>query len=86
MDENRAREIFREELASLFGKDHFTLSTHMQLLDGRNIRTGRTTGTMIGTATDQKIGFFGTTPVVQQAAPTTLANVITVLQTLGLTL
>ena len=34
----------------------------------RNIVTDTTTGTKIGTATDQKLGFFNATPVVQQAA------------------
>lgn len=34
--------------------------------DGVNITLGTTTGTQIGTATGQKIGFYGATPVVQQ--------------------
>ena len=34
----------------------------------RNLVTDTTTGTKIGTATTQKIGFFNATPVVQQAA------------------
>lgn len=33
--------------------------------DGVNLQFGTTTGTQIGTATSQKIGFFGKTPVVQ---------------------
>lgn len=37
------------------------------MLDGRNIQTGRTTGTKIGTATDQLLGFYGVTPVNQPA-------------------
>jgi hypothetical protein len=37
-----------------------TMSTHNVITDG-------TTGTKIGTATTQKLGFWGTTPVVQQA-------------------
>lgn len=86
MDENRIREIFQEELARALGADHFIFRRHLEIADGRNIQAGRTTGTKVGTAADQKVGFFGKTPVVQQAAPTTLANVITILQTLGLTL
>jgi hypothetical protein len=85
MDEARIREIFREELAAVFGNDKFVFQKHLQLSDGRNVQTGRTTGTKIGTATDQKLGFFGITPVAQQSAPTTLANVISVLHALGLT-
>lgn len=42
----------------------------IQLLDGKNIQVGRTNGTMIGTAADQKIGFYGTTPIVKQNAIT----------------
>ncbi len=34
--------------------------------DGVNLSLGTTTGTQIGTAANQKLGFFGTTPVVQQ--------------------
>jgi len=38
------------------------------LADAQDIAVGTTTGTKIGTATTQKIGFFNATPVVQQAA------------------
>ena len=44
------------------------------MFDGKNIQTGRTSGTIIGTdgytsATDQgqKVGFFGKAPIVQPA-------------------
>ncbi len=84
MDEARIREIIREELAAVLGTDKFVFQKHIQLFDGRNIQTGRTTGTKIGTAADQKLGFFGVAPVAQQSAPTTLANVISVLHALGL--
>ena len=40
----------------------------LTLLDGANIVFGTTTGTKIGTAASQKIGFYNTTPIVQ---PTT---------------
>lgn len=36
-------------------------------LSAKNIITDTTTGTKIGTATSQKLGFFNATPVVQQA-------------------
>jgi hypothetical protein len=36
-------------------------------LSTKNIITDTTTGTKIGTATSQKLGFFNATPVVQQA-------------------
>lgn len=47
--------------------------------DATNIVINATTGTKIGTATTQKIGFFNSTPIVQ---PT--GDVITALQNLGL--
>ena len=36
--------------------------------DGANVATGGTTGTKIGTATTQKLGFWNVTPVVQPAS------------------
>lgn len=44
------------------------------LKDGGNIQTGTTTGTEIGTAANQKLGFFGATPVVQ---PTEITDELT---------
>ena len=38
------------------------------LADARNIEVNTTTGTKIGTATNQKIGFFNATPIVQPAS------------------
>ena len=48
--------------------DRFIMSTTLQLLDGRNIQLGRGTGTKIGTAADQKLAFYGATPIVRQGA------------------
>jgi hypothetical protein len=53
--------------------------------DANNIAVGTTTGTKIGTATTQKIGFFNKTPVVQPTAvadATDAATVITQLNAL----
>lgn len=71
MNEDQIRKIIRSELQSLVGTSQYTFQKPIQMLDGRNIQTGRTTGTKIATDTDQKVGFFGTTPVVQ---PTTVAE------------
>jgi hypothetical protein len=49
--------------------------------EGANIATGTTTGTKIGTATTQKLGFFNATPVIQQTLTTDLLDA---LQALGL--
>lgn len=43
-------------------------SGHINFLDAKNLILSGTTGTKIGTATTQKLGFFDATPVVQQAA------------------
>lgn len=48
-------------------------------LSTKNIVTDTTTGTMIGTGSTQKLGFFGATPVVQQTG-----NISTALSNLGL--
>jgi len=42
-------------------------SSALTITDGVNIVLDTTTGTKIGTATSQKLGFFNATPVVQQA-------------------
>lgn len=55
-------------LASLSYSDRFIFQKHLQLMEGRNISTGTGTGTKIGTATTNKIGFFNALPVVQQGA------------------
>ena len=43
------------------------ISTAFTFENGYNIATGTTTGTKIGTATTQKLGFWNATPVVQPA-------------------
>lgn len=65
--EDQIRELIKEELAQFMLMDRFHLQKLIQIADGRNIQVGRTTGTKIGTDTDQKLGFFGTTPVDKPA-------------------
>jgi hypothetical protein len=60
-------EQFIEQLSAL---DRYTFQKHIQILDARNIQVGKDTGTKIGTESAQKLGFYGTTPVVQAAAIT----------------
>lgn len=59
-----------------------------QLGDGVYFQLGTVTGTRIGTAASQKLGFFGVTPVAQPVLATgagaTVDDVISLLQTLGL--
>ena len=68
MNEEQIIRIIDERIAHLIKRDRITIEkSFLQLLDGRNIQTGITTGTKIGTATTQKIGFFNKAPVAQQA-------------------
>jgi hypothetical protein len=66
--------------------DHANLA--LKLSEAFNVAAGTTTGTKIGTANTQKLGFWNATPVVQQVLATgggaTVDNVITFLQTIGL--
>ena len=65
------KEIIREELAQLIRSDRYTFHKLIQILDGRNIQLGKTTGTKFGTeggSTGQKIGFFSATPVVEPSS------------------
>jgi hypothetical protein len=54
--------------------------------DAANITVNETTGTKLGTATTQKIGFWNATPSVQLvvAADATVTTLITALTTIGL--
>jgi len=71
MTEEQVREIIRQEMQMFFKTDRVLFPKHMQIMDGRNIQLGKTTGTKIGTETTQKLGFYNATPVAQQ----TLADV-----------
>lgn len=44
------------------------LSGNKTVFDGVNLVLGTTTGTKVGTATTQKLGFYNATPVVQPTA------------------
>lgn len=70
MTEEEIRKLIKEELSILIKNDKYVFSKLIQILDGRNIQTGRTTGTSIGTATDQKVSVYGVAPVAQQTAIT----------------
>ena len=94
MDREEIIKIIDEKFDSLIKSDRYVFEKHLQYLDGRDVQLGRTTGTKIGTATDQKVAFYGTTPVVQQStiadasgcsgsADDKVNEVIDVLQALG---
>ena len=75
--------------------DRYIIDKKMQFRDGYDIQFDKAVGTQIGTAADQLIGFYGTTPVNQPATISsatgcngnadTIANTLTArLQELGL--
>lgn len=59
-------------------------STGITMTTGMNLTLSTAAGTKIGTATSQKLAFYGAAPVTQQARPTDTATIITLLTTLGL--
>ena len=66
--EELMRRIFREEIAKFMLSDRFFFNRDLKLQDGTNIIFASGVGTKIGTATTQKLAFFGTTPAAQQAS------------------
>src|SRR3990167_4919183 len=80
VNKEEVREIIREEFPALLARSVTTIEGDLNLLDSRNIIVGSTTGSKIATsggASGQKIGFFGSTPVVQQPALTAQKTTIT---------
>ena len=67
VSEQRVREIIREELGNFLLTDKYVFEKLIQFADGRNVQLGKTTGTKFGTATNQKLAFYNTTPVDQPA-------------------
>jgi len=69
-EERRIREevirVVREELPRFIVGGNFLFERNIKMSDGKNIQLAVGTGTKIGTAATQKLGFFGETPVVQQ--------------------
>ena len=68
--------------------DRYVFKKTIQILDGRKVQVGVSTGTMIATAggtSGQKLGFFGATPVVQRTGvAVTAGGIHAALVTLGL--
>lgn len=66
-------------LAATFDtSQNLTLVGSVTMADAKNFILNTTTGTKIGTATSQKLGFFNAAPVVQQTRGATFTNNITV--------
>lgn len=60
-------------------KDNFIIDTSFSIADACDIAVNTTTGTKIGTATGQKLGFFNATPVVQAANTSDLKDMLVAL-------
>lgn len=78
------RAIFRDELSFMLKSDRFIFQRTLQIGDAIDVILGRTIGTRFGNAADQKAGFFGATPVVQQTAYPSTASLYAALSALGL--
>lgn len=59
MTEEDVRKIIQDELRNNIKIDRYVFDKFVQFLDGRDIETGRTTGTTFAPKTGQKVGFFG---------------------------
>lgn len=62
-------QALEDRLAVLDRTSSFTMYKTLQMLDGRNVQTGKDNGTILATEATQKLGFWGTTPYAQLAAP-----------------
>jgi len=65
MNEEQVRRIIKEELKELIAEERYLFQKHLQIFDGRNVITGKGTGTKFGTEITQKMGFYGVPPVDQ---------------------
>lgn len=95
MTEEQVRAIIRDELSNFLKMDRYVFDKNIQILDGRKIQAGRTTGLIIGSeggATGQKLAFFGQDPIIQPAHignsagddAATVNAILTALENLGL--
>ena len=70
-EQAQVKKIIEDTLSGFLGSEKYLFQKNIQIFDARNIQLGRTNGTKLGTeggATGQKIGFWGTLPVVQPSA------------------
>src|SRR3990167_4754922 len=77
VNKEEVREIIREEFPALLARSVTTIEGDLNLLDSRNIIVGSTTGSKIGTATTQKLGFWNKAPAVQPTNGVNLTNNVT---------
>jgi len=78
-------QFLENTISNLSKSDRYIFQKTVQVLDGRNVQLGVSTGTKIGTATTQKIGFYNKAPVAQQTGvAVSAAGVHAALVNLGL--
>src|SRR3990167_8667066 len=77
VNKEEVREIIRDEFPALLARSVTTIEGDLNLLDSRNIIVGSTTGSKIGTATTQKLGFWNKAPAVQPTNGVNLTNNVT---------
>lgn len=63
MDEDKVKQLIKEVFEDMIKNDRYVFDKNIQILNARDIQTGRTNGTTIATATDQKIGFHGSASI-----------------------
>jgi len=94
----QVREIIRQELAGMVSNDRFMFKKNIEIAEGMNIKTGTSVGSFFGSTATDKIGFYGVTPIVQQAtlsdpsggvtidsqARSTIGNILTSLKNIGI--
>jgi hypothetical protein len=57
MTEEQARQLIEEYLSRFIKTGKFVFDKQIQILDGRKIQAGKSVGTSLGMADDQKVGF-----------------------------
>lgn len=72
-----ATSVAKSHFAGPVGLGLTTASEALHFGEAKNIAVGTTTGTKIGTATTQKLGFYNATPVVRQTDGAALTNSVT---------
>lgn len=58
--------------------DRYTLKKKIDVFDGSNITLGYNLGTQLGTASTQKLGFYGKTPIIRPSSSGTTLDMTTV--------
>lgn len=72
--ENRTRFLEGIIITDLIRNDKLYSKYHLRLEEGRNIELGTATGTQLGTSSSEKLGLYGTTPVDQPDAISSLTE------------